>query len=268
MSDLPSIEFDGIYRVLGCLPNTQKNVYPKLSASFRGAASFPIQEIDFSWFKNRIMNQGATNSCVGHGSIAAMETSYKQAGNVATEFSPYFTYAQINNGYDDGANIIAALKSLENIGAAPLADIPKGAMYKKQMPKQAYEDAARFKLTKAFECESFEDILQALVLGFPVVFGIDVGNNFSSVDANGVPPIRFRSAGGHCMCAVGIKKNPTYGWTIRTQNSWGTNFGINGYCYLTKDHFANNDYGAFAVQSIMDDPLDKDPSDDVPTIKV
>lgn len=125
MSSLPSIEFDGVYRVLGCLPETEKNVYPKLSASFRGVSAFPTQEIDLAWLKNRMMNQASTNSCVGHGSIAAMETCYKQTGHAATEFSPFFTYAQINNGYDNGANITAALKSLQSTGAAPLADVPK-----------------------------------------------------------------------------------------------------------------------------------------------
>jgi hypothetical protein len=268
MSFLPSVFFDGEYRVLGGLeaPPLAGSSYAKFQDSFGYAAGAPIKEIDLSWLSNDVKNQGSTNSCAGQASTGAGEICYAQLGNPQIVFSPYFTYAQINNGYDNGAYVSDAIDSLKKFGACPIQYVPKGALFKNQMPKDTYTQASRYKVVKAYKLVGFDQILQALNLGFAVVFGITVGGNFSQVDANGIPPLRPRGGvGGHVLVGCGIKKI-SGDYTVRTKNSWGTNFGQGGYCYLTEGHFSTVDnYGAYALQAFMDDPKDPDPSDDVPT---
>jgi hypothetical protein len=138
-----------------------------------------------------------------------------------------------------------------------------------QKEKQAYDNAARFKLEQAYQCETFEEICQAINLGFVVNIGILVGSNFAKVDSEGIAPLPAGGGGGHSMLACGIKQHSKHGWLVKLQNSWGSSFGQGGYCYVRKEHFTSRSkLDCFAFQGVIEDPLDKDPADDVPVVKL
>ena len=267
-NDFPSVFFDGMWRVLAYIPSDNNHDFPKFKSMPQAQSNFELREIDLSWQGNRIMDQGSTSSCVGHGSVAGMEIAWKQVGNQPRNFSPFFTYALINGGSDNGAMISDALKVLKKYGACPLEDMPKGVMYERSIPKSAYDAAARFRISQAYQCEDFDDICQAINLGFSVPLGIYVGSNFSDIDSEGVSPLPRGGGGGHCILGCGLKKSSRYGWLIKIQNSWGRNFGDAGYSYIRKEHFRGMDPDAFAIQTIFDDPKDNNTSDDVPVLKV
>lgn len=124
----------------------------------------------------------------------------------------------------------------------------------------------RYRLSMAFKCNSFDEICQAINLGFCCPLGIKVGDNFSNVDSEGVCPLYDRGGGGHCILGVGLKKHARYGWLIKIQNSWGTRFGINGFAYLRREHFNQMSPDAFAIQAAFDDPQDSTPDDEVPVV--
>jgi hypothetical protein len=266
MADFPAIYFDGEWRILACIPSDNNHDFPKYSSRVGFAGDSELKEIDLSWFANRIMNQGSTSSCVGHGAVAGMEIAYKQLGNPNQQFSPFFTYALINGGSDNGAMISDALKVLKKYGACPLEDMPRGVMYERQVPKKAFEQATRFKISQAYQCDSFEEVCHAISVGFTVPLGIYVGNNFGDLDSEGVSPLPRGGGGGHCILGCGLKKSTKYGWVIKIQNSWGSNWGDNGFCYIQKNHFKYMHPDAFAIQTIIDDPKDNFPQDNVPTV--
>jgi hypothetical protein len=89
----------------------------------------------------------------------------------------------------------------------------------------------------------------------------------NQIASDGLAPLPDTIAGGHAMCHIGLKKLRNM-WVIETQNSWGTTWGINGFCYLQKGHF-NPNYGygfdVYAIGSAIDDP--EDVSDDLHPIK-
>jgi hypothetical protein len=268
ISSLPSVKFDGVYRVLACLPETEGSVlqFPRFGTSM-AAPLDPSQwrEIDLEWYKTPISDQGATSSCVGHGTCAGMETCYAQSGRQLVKFTPYFPYGLINGGRDAGAMISDGLKALMQHGICRMGDIPAGAMFKNQFPQSAFEIAKRFRLAQAYHCGSFEEICAAITLGFVCPLGIFVGNNFSNLDNEGVAALPSgQGGGGHCILGMGLKKSSRYGWLIKIQNSWGVRFGMKGFCYLQKGHFQKMNPDAFAIQSIIDDPQDSNPVDDVP----
>lgn len=268
ISRLPSIKFDGEYRVLGCLPSDDNHDFPSFGSQVFSQAQFDLREIDLApIYNNRILNQGSTSACVGHGCASGMEMAWKQLGNPAQDFSPFFIYGLINNGRDAGAMISSGLMALKQAGACPAAIMPAGVMFKNQFPAETMTAAMRFRLSMAFKCGSFDEICQAINLGFATPLGIMVGDNFSMVDSNGVCPLRTSGGGGHCILGVGLKKHPTYGWLIKIQNSWGQRFGVNGYGYLRREHFNQMAPDAFAIQAAFDDPQDANPDDDVPVVK-
>jgi hypothetical protein len=269
ISNLPAVKFDGVYRVLACIPETEESVlgFPRFGTSM-AAPLDPSQwrEIDLEWYNAPILNQGSTSSCVGHGTCSGIEICYAQSGRQLIPFSPYFPYGLINGGRDAGAMISDGLKALMQYGICRMGDIPAGAMFQNQFPQTAFEIAKRFRLAQAYKCGSFEEICAAISLGFVCPLGIMVGSNFSNLDNEGVSPLPAGGGGGHCILGMGLKKSSKYGWLIKIQNSWGGTFGIKGHCYLQKNHFKVMNPDAFAIQSIIDDPQDNTPVDDVPVV--
>jgi hypothetical protein len=269
ISNLPAVWFDGQYRVLACLPETLESMaqFPVFGAHM-AAELDPAkwQEIDLSWYKPPISDQGMTSSCVGHGCRAGMEMCWLQSGRPLQEFNAYFVYGLINGGRDAGAMISDGLNALKQYGICLKDDLPAGVMFKNQFPQKAFDNAKRFRLVMAYQCPTFESICSAISLGFVCPLGIYVGNNFAQVDANGVCPLPMGGGGGHCILGVGLKKSATYGWLIKIQNSWGTRFGMNGYAYIHKGHFQRMRPDAFAIQTVTDDPQDSTPTDEVPVV--
>jgi C1A family cysteine protease len=255
ISDLPAVWFDGFYRVLGCLPSTPESIaqFPKWNET-RGLTATSLQEIDMSWYKPPILNQGMTSSCVGHGTCSGMEMCWLQAGKPLEQFNPYFVYGLVNNGVDKGASISDALTALQTYGVCPLGDLQPGVMFKSQFPQQSFTDAKRFVLQEAYHCSSFQEICQAISNGFVVPLGLYVGSNFGQLDSNGISPLPAGGGGGHCVLGVGLKQSSQYGWLIKIQNSWGANFGMSGYSYLREQSLQYMQPDAFAIQTVSDDP--------------
>jgi LAGLIDADG-like domain len=222
VSNLPSVFFDGVYRVLACIPETEesKKRFPKFN--IRGLDQSQWQETDLQWYNMPIWDQGATSSCVGHGSTLGMQYAYVQSGRKLVEYNPFFVYGLINNGRDAGAMVSDALRALMQYGTCPHADLQPGMMFQSQFPAQAFTDALQYKLENAFHCQTFEDICSAISLGFVCPLGIYVDHNFGNLDSEGVSPLpQMGAGGGHCVLGMGLKKSSRYGWVIKIQNSWG-----------------------------------------------
>jgi len=257
-SDLPAIWVDGEWRVLSCIPSDDNHDFPNWSDKLN-ATNFPLQEIDLSWFHNRIMNQGSTSACVGHGAAAGMEIVWKQQGRQAKNFAPFFIYGLINHGMDKGSMISDSLMALKQYGVCPLEDLPPGIMFQKDFPPKAVESANRFKISQAYKCNSFDEICQAINLGFTVPLGLYVGSNFGQLDSEGVAPLPMGGGGGHCVLGCGLKQSQQYGWVIKIQNSWGANWGQGGFAYLQRKHIGNMmPPDAFAIQAAFEDPNNPD----------
>ena len=267
ISNLPAVLFDGIYRVLACVPETEetKAKFPKFGA-FNAAPLDPStwREIDLAWHNPPVLDQGMTSSCVGHGSADGMHMCYMQSGKKFVQFSPFFTYGLINGGRDAGGMISDALTALQQYGICPKEDLSPGVMFQNQFPQKAFDNAKRFKLVQAYHCPDFETICAAISVGFVCPLGIWVGNNFSQVDSDGVCPVPAGGGGGHCILGCGLKKSTKYGWLIKIMNSWGSNFGNKGYAYIHKGHFQKMQPDAFAMQSVTDDPQENAGDDQVP----
>ncbi len=265
ISDLPSVKFDGVWRVLGCLPETDETRMrlPAFS-SIMGLDQTQWQEIDMSWYAPPILDQGSTSSCAGHAACSGMESCWLQGGNPLLEFNPYFIYGMVNGGRDQGAYLSDVLLGLQKYGICQKDELPRGAMFQNQFPPQSFTNAKQYRLDKAFRCSTFDEICSAISLGFFCPLGIYVGDNFPQINQEGVAPLPAGGGGGHAILGVGLKKSSRYGWCIKIQNSWGRRFGLNGYCYIHRGHFQSMRPDAFAIQSLILPPADDTPEDEVP----
>lgn len=130
ISRLPSIKFDGEYRVMGCIPSDNNHDFADFGSQLFGQAQHDLREIDLTAaYLTEIADQGSTSSCVGQGCDAGMELVWQQHGHKRMDFDAYFVYGLINNGRDAGAMISTGLMALKGKGACPKGILKPGQMY-------------------------------------------------------------------------------------------------------------------------------------------
>ncbi len=83
--------------------------------------------------------------------------------------------------------------------------------------------------------ERIENVKRALYNGNPVVIGFNVEKSLY-ITKNLYVPDGQSTGGGHAMCVIGFD-DEKYGGAFEIVNSWGTNWGNNGYFWVKYDDF-------------------------------
>jgi hypothetical protein len=111
--------------------------------------------------------------------------------------------------------------------------------------EQLAADAGRYKLEAVPLPIAVDDVKKVMSAGCPVHVSMNTGSAFSDVGRDGV----FESAeapsgrhGRHAMLLVGYTGN-----FFIVKNSWGTNWGDKGYCYVPKNVLMSSDPEFVAV---------------------
>jgi C1A family cysteine protease len=195
-----------------------------------------------------VYDQGQLGSCTGNGIAGAIEFDQRKQGT--NEFSPSRLFIYYNErviegtvSQDAGAQVRDGIKSVATVGAPPETDWPYDIKkFADRPPPSAYSDAKRDLVSSYARVN--QDLLQmqgCLAEGYPFVFGFTVYESFESeaVAQTGIVPMPSPGenvVGGHCVVAVG------YDGTARRfiiRNSWGTGWGIKGYCMMPYEYVLN-----------------------------
>lgn len=194
------------------------------------------------------MDQYDLPSCVGNGcceSLEMLENEAHQAtvGYQATLLSRMFVWAmaRTQEGILDqvtGTHIRTAFNVLANLGVCTEITWPYQDNLSTVSPSLlAQREALGHCIQGAYRIDTLgqdrlNDILTALQAGHPVVFGTNVSKAFEGLQGPGVvadtPGPTDPIAGGHCMVIVGWD-----GTNYMVKNSWGGNWGDNGFCWFT-----------------------------------
>ena len=120
--------------------------------------------------------------------------------------------------------------------------------------QKAYDEASKkipFKknfITGALK-DNIDGVKNALSKNYPVVFAFNVYDSFYKLE-NGLVPIPDKKTesllGSHACCLLGFSDDKKI---FIVQNSWGNNFGDNGYIYFPFDFMLDEDL-AFEFYSI------------------
>ena len=189
-----------------------------------------------------VYNQGKLGSCTANALAAAYEYNEIQK-NINTFFIPsrlfiYYNERDIENtvNYDSGAQIRDGIKTLNNIGVCPETEWPYDIQNFKEKPlDKCYNIANNHKTIKYHRIEqNINHIKSCLLEGYPIVFGFTVYENFESEDVakTGIMEMPKRDdkvLGGHAVMAVGYNDKKKL---IIVRNSWGIEWGDNGYFYM------------------------------------
>jgi hypothetical protein len=204
-------------------------------------------------FAPAVGNQGQQGSCVAWSSAYAARTILESArtGQGQTPFSPAFLYNQIGLEGCQGSYIIRAMEYMTKQGAVPYERFPYTDQNCSRQPDMTMiREAGQYKM-RGFNRLSLGDrndaidmraIKENLAQGAPVVIGMMVGQSFMQgmrgkdlwvPEANDKSMMGF---GGHAMCLVGYDDRK-YGGAFLIMNSWGPEWGTNGFAWVRYPEF-------------------------------
>jgi nucleoside phosphorylase len=197
-----------------------------------------------------VYNQGQLGSCTGNGIAGAIEFDQRKQGTKTFTPSRLFIYynERVMEGtvsQDSGAQVRDGIKSVATLGAPPESDWPYDIQkFADQPPGNAYADA-KLDLVSSY-ARVAQDLMQmqgCLAEVYPFVFGFTVYESFESeaVAQTGIVPMPASGetvVGGHCVVAVGYDDTKRV-FIIR--NSWGTDWGIKGYCLMPYEYLLRPD---------------------------
>ena len=212
------------------------------------------------------------SDCVAHWMVGAVQSTAAVDGKTLPELSPLFGYAnsRILNGqvydgklFDNGTNCRAMLKGISSqtvrdkwgvstgLGIVLEADYPEvAAAINNIPPDDLYRKGSSTTIASYSRItEGTEAIagLQAALLRkrFPSVC-FEVDESFGNL-AGGVymGPDGSKMLGGHCMMVVGYS-SAANAFLIR--NSWGTDWGQDGYGWVSQMFIANHAYGLWVIE--------------------
>ncbi len=185
-------------------------------------------------------DQGSQGSCVGWATAYALK-SYQEGREMGWPldtsshlYSPAYIYNQINGGMDNGSKIDDALQLIVTQGAASLATTPYNQSdYLSQPSNAARTEAAQFKALRWAKVDGTNAIKSALVNRQPVAIGFTACDAFQRLSVGNPVYNTFggSNCGGHAVTIVGYDNN-RYGGAFKVINSWGTNWGDNGYFWF------------------------------------
>lgn len=199
-----------------------------------------------------VIDQGSLGSCTSCATIAVADfVRRKQRYNIWTPsvlFTYYATRLLENTvNQDRGAYIRDALKSVKMYGIAPdlywRYDVSKFAV---RPPAAVWTEALKYQSIRYLRINhlQIDNLIQCLKDGYPFVFGVDVYGSFISqtTAATGIVttpvPGKDNLIGGHAMTCVGFEY---VGGKLRfiVRNSWGTRWGMAGYCRMDADYLTS-----------------------------
>ncbi|MBA4749123.1 MAG: C1 family peptidase [Alphaproteobacteria bacterium] len=224
----------------------------------------PVQNVDLRKVLSPIQDQGEIGSCTSH----ALEGCI--AAELIRGTGKYINFSRLGHYYhsrdimgvaegnedmyleeDSGATIADAAQSID-YGLIPETVLPysdKNDAFKQQPRPTAYKAGLKYFNETGVSYNKVASNVDAikgyLQKGKTVMFGIQLFESFmsSGVAKTGMVPMPNTSTeqvvGGHAMLFVGYddrqmvgkQANPYYQHFI-VRNSWSTNWGDNGYCYI------------------------------------
>ena len=166
------------------------------------------------------------------------------------ELSPLFLYYNERKlegsiHEDSGAMIETGIKLLKDLGVARESlwahddsnDNNPETLEKFQIspPKEAFQDATHFRVKEIKALKNIRDIKYSLAHGNPVVFGMEVYQDFYDTEDGQlqIPNPKRTSEGGHAVFAVGYDNQAN---VFIVKNSWGDSWGDGGYFYLPYEY--------------------------------
>ncbi len=224
-------------------------------------------EYDLTKKMTPVRDQGGEGSCVGFATVVGCREYQEQIDfDTFIGLSPRFLYEEAKriSGHKEGTTLKAAMQVALNLGVCKEELWPYIPNDVRSPAPKAYQNAKQHKIKTYARVTNIEELKQAIVdpkIG-PVLIGVLVfkGMVAEQCKRDGIVPYPTfcdRPIGGHALCAVGYMEESPYfktGGHIKIKNSWGLNWGISGYGYLSDKYIKKQMLDAFSSVDIKGSP--------------
>lgn len=194
-----------------------------------------------------VEDQEQLGSCTANALVGLMEYLELVHKVPFVDLSRLFVYynervIEHSENQDSGAMLRDGIKTLVKQGVCLERNWPyKIARFAVKPPASCYREARDYQVLSYQRILALNEMRACLASGFPFVFGFAVYESFESdsVARTGVVPmpgLRERLLGGHAVLAVGYNDAKK---RFIVRNSWGTGWGIEGYCTMPYDYLAD-----------------------------
>jgi C1A family cysteine protease len=246
---------------LGCLPDPPDNRDFLLSAFIPLTVEVP-SKFSLRDKMTPIKHQGQLGSCVAFATSAIKE--YFDTAEMAKEIdlSEQFLYGECKkiDGFPnvEGTTARAAFTTMSKSGVCEEQYFPyEGQFPPTNSPKSGYLTNAEVFKIKTYVSASggVDTIRQALYQNGPVSLAAVIYDSFMKSRYNGgfVPAPTGAQLGGHLMCIIGYDDDKEWGGYrgfLEVRNSWGKDYGDNGYVWIPYSVY--NQIGAGSQWTIVD----------------
>jgi C1A family cysteine protease len=200
-----------------------------------------------------VYDQGDLGSCTANAFCGAFRIHAKYAGKFE-DFIPsrlffYYNERKIEDTefIDAGADVEDGIHFTQTYGICNETTCPYDiTQFAVEPSQQAYEEALNYKVQSYGIIEQNDELLQNIKTliqrKIPVLIGLRIFESFESesVASTGVVPLpdkeKEECLGGHELCIIGFND-------INRQfivlNSWGSEWGSNGKCFIPYDYVSN-----------------------------
>ncbi|MFN8357352.1 MAG: C1 family peptidase [Spirosomataceae bacterium] len=233
------------------------------------------QKVDLRKFLTSIERQ-VGNSCVANAFAGAYEYLAKRENGDSADVSRLFIYynaraVEGEEGDDVGSTMVNAIQGLKDFGACSEEYWTNDEdMILEEPDEDSYNQAANFKIVEAEYIETDLDLWkETLAEGYPIAFSLNTFDSFDDAKKNrGRVPMpkstdNVRDTHGwHAMLCVGYSE-PDQLFIVR--NSWGDDWGDNGYCYIPYRYMMHQDYNghdSWIIKSVQSLDFDADTWDE------
>ena len=182
-------------------------------------------------------NQGQYGSCNGW-ALASAASKIRYLGGLTDGMvlSGSYTYSKMNGGSDNGSSLSDDIDVLETYGAPPASVVTASMIYPRLQPENADQLAAQHKGLVMYSCETQQEVLSAIALGFPVVVCLQVAGQWENFSGTGILP-SYSGQGNHAIHADGLVYQGGQ-FLLDCCNNWGLNWGDNGRALASWSSFA------------------------------
>lgn len=182
----------------------------------------------------RVENQGPVGACQGFSLTSSVELAYNFEASSVVQLSPQYAYimSQRKDGIrgDRGSTCTGGIRVAKEDGLPPEDVCPYPGRYSTEIPEAAHAAAKPYRINTSVRLRSYNDVFEFLA---SCIGGVHIGIPWGVPNSAVVESYRA-AGGGHSVTLAGYSKrkdrdNRNYIWLI---NSWGRNWGNNGYAEI------------------------------------
>ena len=197
--------------------------------------------VDLREYCTKIENQGNLGSCTSQAIVGLVEYIQKRAHNQHIEGSRLYLYyctryllGWLSRG-DTGAFVRSTIKALRLFGIAPEQYWPYNIKRFNERPTpEVFTIAGNYKALRYHRLRNLKEVKDSLSKGIPCACGFPVFTNHMLPEAAKtgyikVPNKGDKQVGGHAVGIFGYNDNTGH---LLIRNSWGSEWGVDGYGFL------------------------------------